>query len=94
MSTLKLSIAIYVDMLDQIDKINKAFMKAFEDQNAEAMRPLFTEDCKIMPAGRDVLFGRKGMYLVLTKYLTSVVLRVRFKQIMLFKLSVLLFKIK
>ena len=54
-------------MLDQMDKIDKAFMKAFEDQNAEAMGPLFTEDCKIMPTGRDVLFGRKGMYLVLVK---------------------------
>ena len=78
-------------MLDQMDKVNKAFMKAFEDQNAEAIGPLLTEDCKIMPTGSDVLFGRKGMYLVLVNYLTNLV---RLEQIMLFKLSVLLFKIK
>ena len=79
-------------MLDQMDKINKAFMKAFEDQNAEAISPLLTEDCKIMPTGSDVLFGRKGIYFVtvLVNYLTSFILRVRLEQIMLFKLSVML----
>ena len=49
-------------MLDQMDKINKAFMKAFEDQNPEAIGPLLTEDCKLMPTGKDVLVGRKGIY--------------------------------
>ena len=50
-------------MLDQMDKINKAFMKAFEDQNPEAFGPLLTEDCKVMPPGEDVLFGRKSNYI-------------------------------
>ena len=79
-------------MHDQMDKINKAFMKAFEDQNAEAIGPLLTEDSKIMPTGSDVVFGRKGIYFVtvLVNYLTSLILRVRLEQIMLFKLPVML----
>ena len=76
-------------MLDQMDKINKAFMKAFEDQNPEAIGPLLTEDCKLMPTGKDVLVGRKGIYFELVNYLVSLILRVRLEQIMLFKLPFL-----
>ena len=79
-------------MLDQMDKINKVFMKAFEDRNAKAIGPLLTEDCKIMPTGSDVLFGRNSIYFVtvLVNYLTSLILMVRLEQIMLFKLPVML----
>ena len=47
-------------MHDQMEKLNVAFMKAFEDQNADAIGPMYTEDCKVMPAGQDVIHGRKG----------------------------------
>ena len=47
-------------MQDQMDKLNIAFMKAFEDQNPEAIGPMYTEDCKVMPTGQDVIVGRKG----------------------------------
>ena len=77
-------------MLDQMDKINKAFMKAFEDQNPKAIGPLLTEDCKLMPTGKDVLVGRKGIYFEIVNYLVSLILRVRLEQIMLFKLPLTL----
>ena len=51
---------MYTDMHDQMDKLNKAFMKAFVDQDAEAIGPMYTEDCKVMPTGHDVIVGRKG----------------------------------
>ena len=54
----------YVDMHDQMDKLNKAFMKAFEDQDAAAIGPMYTEDCKVMPTGQDVIDGRKGTIIV------------------------------
>ena len=47
-------------MLNQMEKVNKAFMKAFEDQNPEAIADLFTDDCKILPNGQDVVVGKKG----------------------------------
>ena len=47
-------------MHDQMEKLNIAFMKAFEDQNANAIGPMYTEDCKVMPTGQDVIYGRKG----------------------------------
>ena len=47
-------------MHDQMEKLNVAFMKAFEDQNADAIGPMYTEDCKVMPTGQDVIHGRKG----------------------------------
>ena len=46
-------------MLNQMEKVNKAFMKAFEDQNPEAIADLFTDDCKILPNGQDVVVGKK-----------------------------------
>ena len=48
-------------MHDQMQKLNKAFMKAFEDQDAESIGPMYTEDCKVMPAGKDVIIGRNGI---------------------------------
>ena len=47
-------------MHDQMEKVNKAFMKAFEDQNPEVIGDLYTDDCKIMPNGQDVIVGTKG----------------------------------
>ena len=47
-------------MHNQMEKLNNAFMKAFEDQNPEAIGPMYTEDCKVMPTGQDVIVGRKG----------------------------------
>ena len=58
----------YVDMHDQMEKVNKTFMKAFEDQNPEAIADLFTEDCKIMPNGQYVIVGRKGAMFILLFY--------------------------
>ena len=54
---------MYTDMHNQMDTLNKAFMKAFADQDAEAIGPMYTEDCKVMPTGHDVIVGRKGMQL-------------------------------
>ena len=47
-------------MHHQMEKLNNAFMKAFEDQDAEAIGPMYTVDCKVMPTGQDVIIGRKG----------------------------------
>ena len=43
-----------------MEKVNRAFLKAFEDQNPEAIGDLYTDDCKLMPNGKDVIIGRKG----------------------------------
>ena len=47
-----------------MEKLNKAFMKAFVDQDAESIGPMYTEDCKVMPTGQDVIVGRKGSYTI------------------------------
>ena len=61
---LYIQLLYYVDMHDQMEKLNKAFMKAFEDQDAAAIGPMYTEDCKVMPTGQDVIVGRKGTIII------------------------------
>lgn len=40
-------------------------MDAFARQDAAGIGALYTQDCKIMPSGTDVLMGREGIYLLL-----------------------------
>ena len=35
-------------------------MTAFKAQDANAVAALYTEDCKVMPPGSDVVTGREG----------------------------------
>ncbi len=35
-------------------------MNAFAEQNANALSMLYTEDCKLMPPGSDVIKGQEG----------------------------------
>ena len=35
-------------------------MTAFKAQDANAVAALYTEDCKVMPPGSDVVMGREG----------------------------------
>ena len=46
--------------MEEIKARNQNFMKWFEEGNTEALSGLYTEDCKMMPAGCDVLVGREG----------------------------------
>ena len=61
-------------MHNQMEKLNKAFMKAFEDQDAEAIGVMYTVDCKVMPTGQDVIVGRKGN--ILCTQLATVQIRI------------------
>ena len=47
-------------MIKQMEELNKKFMKAFADGDSEAIGPMYTEDCKVLPTGQDVIEGRKG----------------------------------
>ena len=47
--------------MSEIESVNQKFMEAFGKQDAIALSLLYTEDCKLMPTGTDVLFGRGGM---------------------------------
>lgn len=47
-------------MLAQMKVHNDKFMAAFANSDPEAIGPLYTEDCKVMPTGQDVIVGRKG----------------------------------
>ena len=38
-------------------------MTAFKAQDANAVAALYTEDCKVMPTGSDVVMGREGKLL-------------------------------
>ena len=48
-------------LMSEIEAGNQKFMEAFAKQDATALSMLYTEDCKLMPTGTDVLFGREGM---------------------------------
>ena len=46
--------------MSEIEAANLKFMTAFGKQDATGLSELYTEDCKLMPTGTDVLFGREG----------------------------------
>ena len=48
--------------MSEIEAANLKFMTAFGKQDATGLSELYTEDCKLMPTGTDVLFGREGAY--------------------------------
>ena len=48
--------------MSEIEAANLKFMTAFGKQDATGLSELYTEDCKLMPTGTDVLFGREGVY--------------------------------
>ena len=45
---------------DEIAAANEKFMSAYKSQDANAVAAMYTEDCKIMPPGSDVVMGRDG----------------------------------
>lgn len=47
-------------LIDEIQAANAKFMEAFAKQDAQALSQLYTEDCKLMPTGSDVVTGRDG----------------------------------
>ena len=54
----------FVALKDEIAAANEKFMAAFKAQDANAVAALYTEDCKVMPPGTDVVMGRDGIQLV------------------------------
>lgn len=48
------------DLKAEIKAANKKVMDVFAAQDAVGMSKLYTEDCKLMPAGMDVQCGREG----------------------------------
>ena len=48
--------------MSEIEAANLKFMTAFSKQDATGLSELYTEDCKLMPTGTDVLYGREGVY--------------------------------
>ena len=59
-NSLILLVYCFSDMLAQMKVHNDKFMAAFANNDPEAIGPLYTEDCKVMPTGQDVIVGRKG----------------------------------
>lgn len=47
-------------LIDEIQTANAKFMNAFAKQDATELSELYTEDCKLMPTGADVVTGRAG----------------------------------
>ena len=47
---------------DEIEAANVKFMSAFASGNATNLGPLYTENCRLMPTGVDVMIGRDGKY--------------------------------
>lgn len=62
---MQFTLSINVALRDEIAAANEKFMAAFKTQVATAVADLYTEDCKIMPPGSDVLMGREGTYICL-----------------------------
>ncbi len=56
---------------DDIEAANTKFMAAFASGDATNLGPLYTENCRLMPTGTDVLVGRDGM--CVGGYLTGLV---------------------
>jgi len=48
-------------LMSEIEVDNQKFMEAFAKHDATALSMLYTEDCKLMPTGTDVLFGSMSM---------------------------------
>ena len=48
------------DIMDDIKAANDKFMAAFDSGDATGLSQLYTEDCKLMPPGSDVVMGREG----------------------------------
>ena len=51
----------FIALRDEIATANEKFMAAFKAQDANAVAALYTEDCKVMPPGTDVVVGRDGI---------------------------------
>ncbi len=58
--------------INKIEAANAAWMKNFAEGNAEGVGDMYTEECKVMPTGADVIVGRKGI--AAYKHLISTVL--------------------
>ena len=50
-----------VDWVNKIEAANAVWMKNFAEGNAKGVGEMYTEDCKVMPTGSDVVVGREGM---------------------------------
>ena len=46
--------------MGEIKARNQVFMKLYAEGNTKDLSGLYTEDCKIVPEGSDVLVGREG----------------------------------
>lgn len=46
------------DLKQEIESNNQKFMDAFAKQDPSGIAALYTEDCKIMPQGVDVMMGK------------------------------------
>ena len=45
-----------------IEESNKKIMDAYEKRNISGVAEMYTEDCRVMPAGGHILVGRDGNY--------------------------------
>ena len=43
-----------------IQALNDRFMEFYKNNDMKGLSELYTEDCKLMPPGTDVLTGRSG----------------------------------
>ncbi len=50
-------ISSFSALKEEIQANNQKFMDAFKKQDATAIGALYTDDCKIMPPGADVMTG-------------------------------------
>ena len=48
-------------LLREITERNKTYMAAFARGDAAGISELYTEDCKLMAPGQDMLNGRQGI---------------------------------
>ena len=54
-----------VDIMDEIKAAEKKCMAVYNSGDATAVSQLYTEDCKCMPPGSDVIMGRKGNIVII-----------------------------
>lgn len=53
--------SLYIaDLQDDIKQSNVKFMTAFNSKNLKQLSELYTINCKLMPTGTDVVYGRDG----------------------------------
>ena len=58
-----MSLTLYLvvaGLQDEIQAANEKFMDAYNKGDMNALSALYTEDCKLMPTGSDVVNGRDG----------------------------------